>query len=54
MMKYILKRMYYNILGLVIVYIATALTNVPFREWIVITATSSAYMVNHYLERKSR
>lgn len=28
MMKYILKRMYYNILALVIVYIATALTNV--------------------------
>ena len=24
------------------------------REWIVIAATSSAYMVNHYLERKSR
>lgn len=52
MAKYILKLIYYNLWALLVVYLATALTHVPFRWWIVIAGTSSSYVVHHYLEKK--
>ncbi|NYS49147.1 hypothetical protein HZY93_04060 [Streptococcus danieliae] len=41
-----------NLLILSISFILTRLLSMPFKWWNVIAATSSAYVVHHYLEKK--
>lgn len=51
--KYFKELFMYNILALIIIFVLTRFLKIPFRWWITIATTSSAYIVYRWLDKEN-